>query len=585
MKNKSVKIILLVILIIASFLRLWKITEVPVSLFGDELDVGYQAYSILKTGRDYNGNFLPLHFHSIAEWRTPLYLYTCVPTVAIFGITPLGVRLPAAIFGILNVLLMYLLVSELLNYGSRSMDSKKRNSFLTKSQVIALVSSAFLAVSPWHLQYSRAAFEVTQLLFFYLSGIYFFIKTLSNPKYFWLCALSLGLTPWIYSTAKFFTPMLLVFLFIVWFKDILAIQRKELVNGIATFFILGIPLVYAIFFSGGGQRFSYISVFSDPAMEGTIGFARQIDAAAESPNRSVLEKISTRIIHNKYSYWGGIIINNYFTSFSTNFLFNMGDLNRRHNIEGMGELHKLDVIPLLSGLIMFFGFYKNKKVKILIAFWILGGVLPSSLTRDGGNHATRLIVILPPIMFLLSYGLVEFIALFKNRWKIVVLTCYLLTLSLSFYFYQHNYWVHNPWYSERWWHAGFEETIKYLKANENKYDKIIFSNANEPPQIFFAAWYPYPPNEWQKGFKTVKIDGFSDLENIGKYYIGQMDKIGIYDLNKYLPDNSLYVAVEREVKINLIMEPGRVPPGLKLIKYVAYPSGEPAFYLFERSEK
>src|SRR3989304_2387407 len=184
MKNKSVKIILLVILIIASFLRLWKITEVPVSLFGDELDVGYQAYSILKTGRDYNGNFLPLHFHSIAEWRTPLYLYTCVPTVAIFGITPLGVRLPAAIFGILNVLLMYLLVSELLNYGSRSMDSKKRNSFLTKSQVISLVSSAFLAVSPWHLQYSRAAFEVTQLLFFYLSGIYFFFKHYLIPKIF-----------------------------------------------------------------------------------------------------------------------------------------------------------------------------------------------------------------------------------------------------------------------------------------------------------------------------------------------------------------------------------------------------------------
>src|SRR3989344_5692592 len=88
----SMKRALFVILLIASILRLWKLDEVPVSLFGDELEVGYQAYSILKTGKDYYGNPWPIHFHSLAEWRTPLYLYSAVPTVALFGISPLGVR-------------------------------------------------------------------------------------------------------------------------------------------------------------------------------------------------------------------------------------------------------------------------------------------------------------------------------------------------------------------------------------------------------------------------------------------------------------------------------------------------------------
>ena len=55
--------ILISIIVLASILRLYKLDKVPVSLFGDELDVGYHAYSILKTGRDYSGNFLPLHFH------------------------------------------------------------------------------------------------------------------------------------------------------------------------------------------------------------------------------------------------------------------------------------------------------------------------------------------------------------------------------------------------------------------------------------------------------------------------------------------------------------------------------------------
>src|SRR4030065_1409507 len=103
---------LVIILLVASFLRLWKLGTVPVSLFGDELDVGYQAYSILKTGRDYQGNFMPLHFHSLAEWRTPLYLYSTVPTVAIFGISPYGVRVPAAFFGIAGVIAVYLLVKK-----------------------------------------------------------------------------------------------------------------------------------------------------------------------------------------------------------------------------------------------------------------------------------------------------------------------------------------------------------------------------------------------------------------------------------------------------------------------------------------
>src|SRR4030043_2230661 len=115
---KKPKYWLIAIILVAFFLRFWKIDKVPVSLFGDELDVGYQAYSILKTGRDYYGNLMPMHFHSLAEWRTPIYLYSAVPTVAIFGISPLGVRLPAAIFGILGIYVLYLLVREILVFKS-----------------------------------------------------------------------------------------------------------------------------------------------------------------------------------------------------------------------------------------------------------------------------------------------------------------------------------------------------------------------------------------------------------------------------------------------------------------------------------
>ena len=109
---KKSNILLSLILSFALVLRIWGIGIVPVSLFGDEIDVGYHAYSIYKTGRDYSGNFLPLHLKSLADYKTPLYAYSIVPTVAIFGISPMGVRLPAAIFGVVGIYLLYLLVDN-----------------------------------------------------------------------------------------------------------------------------------------------------------------------------------------------------------------------------------------------------------------------------------------------------------------------------------------------------------------------------------------------------------------------------------------------------------------------------------------
>src|SRR3989344_4308366 len=250
--TKHSKLILLLILVIAAILRIWKINEVPVSLFSDELDVGYQAYSFLKTGKDYFGNPLALHFQSYVENRAPLYIYSAVPTVAVFGITPYGIRLPAAIFGILGVWMMYLLVNELSLYKLN--DNKFKH-------ILPLVSAFILALNPWHIHYSRAAFEVSELLFVLLTGIFFFFRSLKNPKNLWLSALFFGLAPWVYSTAKMFIPMFLLFIFVVWYRNIIKFPKKELIKAFATLLILGLPLAYVIFAEGGAERFSYISVF------------------------------------------------------------------------------------------------------------------------------------------------------------------------------------------------------------------------------------------------------------------------------------------------------------------------------------
>lgn len=565
---KKTVIILFTIIVVASFLRLYKLSINPPSLFGDELDLGYQAYSILKTGKDYQGNFMPIHFHSLAEWRTPLYLYSAVPTVAIFGISPLGVRLPAAIFGILGVLATYLLVLE-----------------ITKDKKLALLSAALMTVSPWSLQYSRAGFEVTEMIFLFLIGIWLFFKSLKNPKWLWLSVFCLVLTPWVYSTAKLFTPLLLLFLLIVYWKEIMKMPKKALIGTIVAGLIVGVPIAFSTLFGGGAQRFNYISVFSDPTTDSQIGFAR--DEAAHirgEQGLALTPSLVDRAVYNKFTYWGSNILSNYFTAFSTQFLFVKGDPNPRQST-GTGELYRIEIIPLIIGLAFFF-FEKehDKKIKLLMAFWLLFGALPSALTVGGDNHATRLILMLPPLIFFISYGLVSIYRLLENDWRklFVVTTVGLYAVSMFFYFYQ--YYGPYPWDSEHWWDYGWGPEITEIKSIDKNYDKVILSMSNEPAWIYFAGWYEYPPALWQKNFpigRDVNVPCFGEISHIGKFYFGSPDsKTQVYGLGRCIDSKTLYLANAGEIGNNLLLHPDGIPPGLKLIKTIVFPSGEPAFYLF-----
>lgn len=558
------KKILILIIIIGSFLRLYKLTTVAPSLFGDELDVGYHAYSILKTGRDYHGNFMPLHFESLAEWRTPIYLYSSVPTVALFGISALGVRLPAAIFGILTIYLIYLLSNKLF-----------------ENERIGLISAFLLAISPWHIQYSRAAFEVTQMLFFYLLGLYLFLYSIEKKKFLWISVLMFMLMPWVYSTAKFFVPFLLIFLFILYNKEILSFSYNQKLKTILTGLIFGLPLVYVTFFGGAAQRFSYVSVFSDPTIESEVGAARQQRAYFRGENGLGLNpNLLDRVYYNKYVFWGRTIINNYYQSFSTDFLFIKGDPNLRHSIEWMGQLYKADFILLVFGLVVLFNL-KNKKIKQLILFLLIFSSIPASITRDGGNHATRLILNIVPLILILSLGFKYILE--KNKLIFVFYFCLLL---LGFVFYQNRFWTHNPWYSERWWHYGFEDSIDEIMNIEKDFNKVVISTQGEPPWIFFAAWSEYDPKAWQNHFpldNKIYLDGYGEISHIDKYYFGSPDVDSEYEWPLILDNETLYLANAKEVTHNLVLEPQNTPPGLKLLRAVSYPSGEPAFYLFTKN--
>lgn len=159
--------VLLICLMLAAILRLWNLGSIPPHLRNDEASFGYNAYSILTTGKDEHGEFLPILFKSFGDWKPGLYIYSIVPFIAILGLNEWAIRLPAAISGIFGVYLLYLLVWNLF-----------------KNQKIALASAFSLSISPWHIAFSRGAWEAQVTITLILAGLLFLIKALNqNNKY------------------------------------------------------------------------------------------------------------------------------------------------------------------------------------------------------------------------------------------------------------------------------------------------------------------------------------------------------------------------------------------------------------------
>ena len=553
------RILLILILALAAILRIWKLDSVPVSLFGDEVDVGYQAYSILTTGKDYMGNIALFYVNSIADKKAPLYSYLAAPAVAMFGISPLGVRLPAAIFGVLGVLLIFGVVKLLTN------------------ETIGLIAAILLAVSPWHIQFSRWGLEHTLMLSLFLAGVYFFLKGLSQNKWLLISSVCFSLTPYAYHAGKIFLPLILIVILILFWQEVKKISKGYLMASFLIIAIIAGSIIISSTLGKSAERFNSLSVWSDSRNTGEIGFDRVRDSQMFAP--------FGRLFHNKVTLLLGKIEENYFHAFSTEFLFVRGDTNLRHSILQNGEFYRYQLFFLIVGLIFLTVKIPNQKYKLFIISWLLLAPFPAMVTTEGGGHAARLFFMLVPLIIIIAIGIYYSYLVLGKKLKNVYLLGIVLLFSLSFIFYQHNYWIHYPWDSERWWQAGFKEVIQSTVKEGKKYEKVIISQADEPALLFFLGWSQYPPAEFQQKYPLVKesLEGIGEVSKLDKYYFPPIGYgIGLYELGSVLPPKTLYLATFKEINLDLIREPERVPQDIKLIKSITYPSGAPAFYLFEK---
>lgn len=145
------------ILFFAAALRLLKLGQLPPGLYLDEVLYGLDAYSIIETGKDIYGHFLPLAFQS-SGYYPPLFTYLLAPLFLIFSLTTWVIRFPAAISGIATVAAVYFLAKKLFSYR------------------VAVLASLLLAFLPWHIHLSRVAFLGSFGIVFLVLGTYLFLR-------------------------------------------------------------------------------------------------------------------------------------------------------------------------------------------------------------------------------------------------------------------------------------------------------------------------------------------------------------------------------------------------------------------------
>ena len=552
---KKDTMILTLILIVAAFLRLWQLGQIPISLDWDEASLAYNAYSIIETGRDEYGKFLPVVMRSFDDYKAALYSYLAMPFIKLLGLTEISVRIVSVIFGIMAVFLSFILVKELFD---------KKN--------LAYLSAFLLAISPWHIQFSRVAFEANVALTLVLISLFLFLKGLRDHKLLILSAIFASLSFYAYQAEKAFIPILGLLLFFIYRRQILAVPKKYLGAAVIIGAIVAFPiLAFTLTNKEALTRATGTSIFANRTS--IPDFIPDFDLALRNLRNIQNNDFVGLIFDNRRIVYAKQLLGNYLWHYDLNWLFVKGETvnknvtNLRHQAYQMGNLYLWE-LPLILAGIYFLIFSKFKKeTKLLIFGWFLIVPIPSSITWDVPN-SVRTLNFLPLFQIFTALGLIGTFEI-ARRYKFAKLLLFFGFLIVAFnsIYYLNQYFVQYNYFASQAWQYGYKELIPEIQKIEKTYDKVIISTQIPLDQsyIFFLFHLKYPPQEYQK--VSSNYSGvYKSFHRVGKYEFRDLTTV-----NKSLP-NTLFVGGTKDFQgFNK----------LRLIKTIHFLDGSVAFQLVD----
>jgi len=472
-------IVLITVLSLA--IRLYNSSYPP--LLWDEASLGYNAYSILKTGKDEYGATLPLVFKSFGDYKPGLYVYLTIPFVAVLGLNQLSVRLPSIILGSLLPLIIYLLIQKL----------------SPKSKRLALLAALLLAINPWNIHFSRGAWETNVLLFELTLATLLFV----NQKLIW-SSLIFGLTFYTYQGGKIMTPLIISILFFTYlstFKSFKNILRLAL-----PLILLSLPIIYGLTTQNDANR---LSVFALWNYHRPLNETRQIIMESNG--------LSNFLFHNEAIFFVQNFLTRYFNHFSPRFLAFEGDWQiQRHSAPYIGVLLYPSLIFIILGLFSTLS-CTLKKPDWIFLLWLLVGPLPGALTRDV-IQPVRTLPLSIPLIYFAAKGITFMLSEIPRKFAISSYLFLVASYLLSFFYYSDLYYNHMTKINPAHWLYGYEAATKYV-IDHGKDKQVTFTDFYGQPYIYYLFYSKYPPQNYQpqaklsaEGKDTGKISKIDNLK-------------------------------------------------------------------------
>lgn len=214
------------ILVVAAFLRVTDLSTIPPGLYHDEAVNGLDAWNILQRGR------APIFFEANGG-REPLFIYLQTTFIFLFGPSAWALRIVSAIIGILTVAVFFQAAREL---KLPKMDAN----------ALALLASAGLAVSYWHLHWSRVGLRAILVPLLLCLTVYLFLlaRRTQRARLFVCAGFVMGLSMYSYLAARLVPFLFLIFLAVDWRETRKTLRQNALMFVVAS--IVALPL--AIYF-------------------------------------------------------------------------------------------------------------------------------------------------------------------------------------------------------------------------------------------------------------------------------------------------------------------------------------------------
>lgn len=478
----KLKIVLLLILTVSFILRFYKLGLIPQSLYWDEVSIGFNAYSVLKTGADEWGRRFPFFFEAFNEFKFPVAIYLTSFFIKIFGYTDFAVRFASAFFGSLAPLAFYFFSKKVIGvYVSKSLGK-----FRSK---IGIFSAFILAVSQWSIQFGRAEFEANIALFFEIAGLYLLINFLEKPtiRKWLIFSLLIFLDVYTYSVQIFFIFFACTFIILI-HKLSLRLKICYVFVFLLTFLIIELPFFYHLY-KDNFTRFNQVSIFSGSQYIPKIIHLR--------------EKYGgwTRLIFNKYVGVAIDYLSNLIRHLNPFFLYPGRDGNLRHSV-GFGLIYPFELVFLFCGFIYLF--LKDKKFFLILLVFVIIGYTPSSLTQEV-PHALRSLNASIFICLFLAIGILAIkksMLLTRNRIFLVLIIfayAFFTNKYLTTYYFVYPKTSFSAWGTEN--KLMMQEAQKFASKDEI----IYFTGDYWRSYIYYYYYYKTDPFLVQKNNNSTQI--------------------------------------------------------------------------------